>query len=134
MAEIIRTPDVADGIRIYLSGLNPSAEVTAGTTPTVFPLASINIKRTGGYKRDLVTDMAQVSIDCRHGKSEAEADAMMRLVDAQLYAGAREGRIGPLTVHDVTTFAGPYDNPDPNNPKFYRSTAAYQVAVRMSVT
>lgn len=133
MAEIIRTPDVADGIRIYLAGLNPGAEVTAGTTPASFPLASINIKRTGGYKRDLVTDMAQISIDCRHGKSEAEADAMMRLVDAQLYAGAREGQIGPLTVHDVATFAGPYDNPDPNNPKFYRSTATYQVAVRMSV-
>ena len=43
------------------------------------------------------------------------------------------GDVYKRQVHDVTTFAGPYDNPDPNNPKFYRSTATYQVAVRMSV-
>lgn len=133
MAEVIVTPDVADGIRIYLAELHPKAGVSAGETPTEFPMSSINIKRTGGYKRDLVTDMAQISIDCRHGKSETEADALARLVDAEMYAGAREGHIGPLVVHDVTTFAGPYDNPDPDNPKQYRSTTTYQVAVRMGV-
>jgi hypothetical protein len=131
MAELLQPQDVADGVRIYLAGLNPDVGVTAGVTPTKFPTRSINIKRTGGYKRDLVTEMVQISIDCRHATSEAGADALARLVDAQLYAGVRDGVIGPLIVYSMTTFAGPYDNPDPSNPSLYRSSATYQIAVRM---
>ena len=131
-AEVIRSPDVADGLRVFLASLNPGLEVTAGSTPPSFAEQSVSVKRTGGYKRDLVTDMAQVLVEARDRNSEAAAEALMCTIDAQIYAGEREGAMGPLTVHMVKTFAGPYLNPDPSNPQIYRCSATYQLAVRMT--
>lgn len=131
MAEIIVSPDVIDGIRAYLAALNPDADVSAGSLPDKLPARSINVTRTGGYRRDLVTDIAQISIDCRDASGETAADALAALVDGQLYAGVAGGRIGSLIVYTLTTLAGPYENPDPSHPSIPRSSANYQLAVRM---
>jgi hypothetical protein len=125
------TPDAADGARIFLASVLTGVECSAGETPTEFPTRSVNVRRTGGYKRDMVTDMVQLSIDSRHTRSEAGADLLARQVDAQLRAAVMDGAMGPLTVYSMTTVAGPYDNPDPSNPAVYRSSATYQLAVRM---
>ncbi|PHP52593.1 hypothetical protein BW737_008920 [Actinomyces ruminis] len=130
--ERIRTIDVADAIRARISEAL-AVECTAGTTPTEFSFRSVHVTRVGGHRRDLVTDVATVSIDCRHLTSEVGADELSRDVDAVVHA-AEGTMLGETSCYDVTTLAGPYQNPDPTNPALYRVSASYQVAVRMSTT
>ena len=132
MAELIVAADAADAVRLHLAAAMPDVECTAGTTPTQFAERSINTVRVGGYQRDLVTDVATVSLDYRHTSSEAAAEELARLADAHLHAAERDGALGHLICHEVTTLAAPYLNPDPVNPSVHRVSASYQVAVRMT--
>ena len=133
VAELITFPDVEDLVRGYLAD-TLSISAYAGTTPTAFPAQSVAIVRTGGVARDLVTDLATISIDCRAKSSETVALGIARQVRAHLGAVEREGVIGTTPVYEVREISGPYLNPDPRNPAVHRYTVAFQVAVRGSVS
>ena len=132
--ELITPLDMADEIRTFLTSHLPGVQVTAGTTPTKFQTESVHIVRTGGQPRDLVSDTAVLSIDCRHLSSEVGADRLARNVYALMTAAERIGEAGGATVYESTPLTGPYDNPDPTHPSLYRVTCTYQVAARMAAS
>lgn len=135
-AEVIVFPDVEETVRAYLEAAlaarGQATEGYAGTTPTGFPDRSFAVRRTGGFSRNLVTDVAQVSIDCRATK-ETAAERLSALVRAMVNAAELDGWMGDVPVSSVNEIAGPYLNPDPINPKQHRYSATYQVAVRGTV-
>jgi hypothetical protein len=133
VAELITFPDVEDVVRSYL-GAALGVPAFAGTTPTTFPARSVAVVRTGGVARDLVTDMATLSVDCRAGASESAALDLARGVRAHMGAAERDGWMGTHRVYEVVEISGPYLNPDPLNPKQHRYSAIFQVAVRGAVS
>ena len=134
MVSVCTGPDVADGLRLWLSDLTPGIEVTAGTTPTKFAPVSVNFIRTGGSRRDMVTDVAVIVVDVRDSASEVAAETRARAIEGELHAAAILGQAGPLTVYEVVTMGAPYLNPDPSNPAWHRVSATFQVAVRSTTT
>lgn len=133
VAELIVFPDVEDLVRGYLADAL-GVDGYAGTTATAFPALSVAVVRTGGVARDLVTDLAMISIDCRAKASETAALTLAGNVRAHMGAAEREGVIGATPVYEVREISGPYLNPDPRNPAVHRYTVAFQVAVRGSVS
>lgn len=70
---------------------------------------SVTVIRTGGVRRDLVTDQAQLSIDVRAAKNSraVEIIQMVRALLNDLWASQIEG----FQVYDVNELSGPYSNP-----------------------
>lgn len=133
MAEIIVAPDVEDLIRRHLGPLIGSAIAYAAITPTALPAESVTAIRTGGARRDLVIDVARVSLDCRSIKSLSSALYLARICAANIIAAAMDGMLAGTPCYSATEVSGPYLNPDPSNPKQHRYTVALEVAVRCSV-
>lgn len=131
MAEVLISPDVAEQARSHLAAALPGVQCVAGTTPPALAAQSVAVTRVGGFVRDMVTDVATISVDCRDLASEAGAEALALRVDALLRAAAVDGRLGSAVCHETTVLAGVYTNPDPVHPDLYRASASYQVAVRM---
>lgn len=134
MAELLKSPDVAEEVRAYLAGRLPGVQCFAGHGPSSLRDRSVGVARTGGTRSSLVVDTAIVSVDCRDLSSEAGADDLARTVEALLHQGAMSGRVGGMVCHDVSTLGAPYPNPDPDHPSLYRVSASYQVAVRIITT
>lgn len=135
MAEVIIFPDVEDLVRVYLQTLVPAREgmaavkVYANKLPATLPAKSVLVTRTGGVSKDLVMDMAQVTIECRAGTA-GEAERLAALVRGLVGAAEASGHLGDVPIYEVREFSAPYSDPDPRNEKFERFSATYQVAVR----
>lgn len=101
--------------------------VVADTVPDPRKPAFVTVRRTGGPRRDLVTDMPSLTFDCWAEKA-SEASALANLVRALV--GAWRGRSADgTTVYRVDEFAGPSKLPDPAS-KQSRYTFTASVAMR----
>lgn len=83
------------------------------TIPDTRPARFVRTIRTGGYRRDIITDVARLTFECwAEKKITAERDAQNVRAAAdrmrgQTYSGVK--------VHQVDEIAGPDDNPDPDS-------------------
>lgn len=68
--------------------------------------------RTGGIRRDLVTDVARLTFECWNtDKVDAERDAQI----VRREVGEMRGRtFAGIKVHGVEEISGPQDSPDPD--------------------
>lgn len=89
---------------------------------------SVTLVRTGGVRRDLVTDEAQITIDVRHSDA-AQAMAVV-LCTRALINDLWSQRIQGVQVYTVRELAGPYSNP--TSAELSRYSISFLVAVRSS--
>lgn len=83
------------------------------TIPDTRPPRFVRTIRTGGYRRDIITDVARLTFECwAETKIEAERDAQQVRVVADSMRGQKYDGI---KVHQVDEIAGPDDNPDPDS-------------------
>lgn len=87
---------------------------------------AVTVLRTGGSRRDLVTDQAQITIDSRAGRDTTALDTL-RLVRA-LMDDAWGKVLGGQQVYDVNELSGPYRNPTDQD--LNRYSQSFLVAVR----
>lgn len=139
MGELILFADTEDELRKHFNATLPGhgfAQSSYVKRPKVLPDSFVYIQRTGGPRRDLVTDQAQLTIEC-YASSKGSPDEGAAIVLAafiRALAGALEGALlGGRQVDTVVEFSGPYNDPDPLAPKHARFTATYQLAVRGEV-
>lgn len=138
MAEVIVFPDVEDELRVWLAAALGDLEAFEGVAvyatqkPATLPSRFVYLRRTGGSARDMVTDLAQITVEC-YGGTTAAAERLTANVRGLLHSLGRIGSTGSMTVHDVAEFAAPYFDPDPLQPERFRYTATFQVATRGNV-
>lgn len=95
--------------------------------PKPRPEKFIRLRRTGGPRRDLVTDQPQVTIEAWAGTDE-EAHDLAQLARAIL-SGLPGTTIDGVAVYRVDELGGPVDLPDPDSAQS-RYTFTIQVALR----
>lgn len=102
-------PDTGAAVIAYLAGV-AGCPVTRAV-PDVRPSTFVTVQRQGGTSRNLVTDEAQLGIECWAQTPEAAHDL------AQLVRGhinALPGAVASgVRFYRVTELAGPADLPDP---------------------
>lgn len=110
-------PDVEDVLVAYLPGplsAHLDKEVTVATKiPDERPVPCVRPLRTGGPRRDLVTDQAQITFEC-WAETETEAQRLAQLTRALVHA--LQGTVvvpDELVVYLVEEFSGPQNLPDP---------------------
>lgn len=84
------------------------------------------VARTGGVRRDLVTDQAQITIDVVAGRN-TDALLLIRLIRALLndvWGKSLQGH----AIYSVAELSGPYQNPTENDPNRYTQT--FLIAIR----
>ena len=86
---------------------------------------SVVLIRTGGVRRDMVTDQAQISVDVRAGtNSRAMAIAQqVRALINDLWATI----VGGFQIYDVNELSGPYSNPGSSDWCRYSQTFLIQI-------
>lgn len=95
--------------------------------PEKRPERFVRTVRTGGFRRDLVTDQARLTFECWNvRKVDAQADV-------QVIRGALDGLRGRvldgIKVHRVDEIAGPADSPDPDT-RTPRYVMTFEIALR----
>lgn len=137
MAELILFEDAEDLGRLYLEAALAdregfaSVQALAGRLPQLLPTESVLVRRTGGPSRDLVTDLALLTLECRAATS-GRAERIASMCRALMLAAERAGHMLGVPVYDVRDLSGVYEDPDPINPTVPRYSGTYQVAVRGS--
>jgi hypothetical protein len=135
VTEAIVFPDVEDLLRIYLADQLEDVfaftdiAVHAAQRPTPLPDRMVFLRRTGGTSRDIVTDLAQVTVEA-YGRTGSDAILIAQMVQALMGTLERDGGTAGVAIHDVQVFSGPYLDPDQLAPNHYRYSATYQAAVR----
>lgn len=139
MGDLILFADVEDDLRKHFNTTLPGfgfAQTSYVKRPATLPDSFIYIHRTGGPRRDMVTDNPQLTIEC-YGRSKQSPDESLAFRVAQFVRSimnALEGNLlGGNQVDNVNEFSGAYNDPDPLAPTHSRFTATYQLAVRGEV-
>jgi len=129
MAEVIVFPDTEAAAIEWLTADLTAYDrpcMVANSVPTTRPTEFVTVQRTGGPRRDLVTDSAQLTFDCYAAKA-SDAATLANLVRG-LVTSWRGQSAGGFTVYQVQEFAGPVLMPDPLSKKArYRFTASLDV-------
>ena len=122
-------PDAEQLIIDYLA-----TELAANGFPDVvvgdkFPQAgveSVTVIRTGGARRDLVTDQPQISIDVRAGRNSRAVEIInvARALLNDLWGRTLDG----FPVYRVSELSGPYSNPA--EPDYCRYSQNFLLAIR----
>lgn len=105
----------------YLTATGPARGLptSVGTrVPNPRPAECITVFRTGGPRRDLVTDAPQLTIECR-AATETRAAQIAYLVRA-LVNDLWSQTLGGHAVYEVEELSGPGNLPDPisNGPRY----------------
>lgn len=93
-------------------------------------IESVTLYRTGGVRRDLVTDQAQITVDVR-AASGSRAVAILQMTRAllnDLWSRTLEG----FQVYQVVELSGPYSNP--TDIDMIRYSQSFIVALRSGKT
>lgn len=101
------------------------------SVPIARPSEFVTVQRTGGPKRDLVTDSASLTFEC-WSDSGGGAATLANLVRAIVHSWQGQ-RIGGAIVYQVQEFAGPGWLPDPVS-KQARYTFTASIDVRGNST
>lgn len=130
MAELIIFPDAetqwSQYFREALAERDPEVEYVGSIIPSERPGKFVRVLRTGGTRRDLVTEVVTLTVEAWAQKS-VPAERLAQLVRALIHAcdqlpdGAQ--------VYTVDEYGSPANLPDPLSDQA-RYTASYAVAVR----
>lgn len=92
----------------HLAPVEASSQV-----PSVRPAELVKVSRTGGVRRDRVTDNAQLTFEC-WAESAVRASEICSQVRAYMFAAEGE-TIAGLFIYRVTEVGGPANFPDPES-------------------
>lgn len=117
----------------YLRAVLPPFGYTmpVGTrVPNPRPTESVTLFRTGGPRRDMVTDQAQITVEVRAGlerRAEVIANTTRALIN-QLDGQTLDGHV----VYQVQELSGPANLPDPVSGVRY--SQSFLIAIRATVS
>lgn len=105
--EFVNAVNAVNGfLRTVLPGVRFVTKVPDEPRPDRF----VRAIRTGGFRRDAVTDVARITFECWNtDKVQAERDAQTIRVALDALPGKT---VGGAKVHRVNEVAGPSDSPD----------------------
>jgi len=127
MTEVLVTPDVTLAATSYLrAGLGVLADRVATSVPSTMPNNMVKVSLTGGSRNDLVSDSAQLTVEC-WSANDPTASLLARTAQAYMHAAAGI-EAGGLWVRRVETVGGVQSFPDPDTNK-----PRYQFSVRWHV-
>lgn len=121
MAEVVTFPDVEALLVTYLDALIP--EKVATKVPDPRPAALVRVMRTGGPRRAVNIEAAQITVQTWAGTEVAAAELAQR-VRGLIHAAESFGTVEVLKVDE---FSGPQNLPDP-------LTALPRYSFTMSIT
>jgi hypothetical protein len=122
-------PDVESLLIDYLTTALPAhglPNVPVSDRPPQTGVESVVLYRTGGVRRDLVSDQAQITIDVRAalGSRAVEIIQLVRALLNDLWGFAIDG----FAVYDVNELSGPYVSQTEKDP--IRYSQSFLVVVR----
>lgn len=125
---MILDPDIEHILIDYLNVQLPAHGVDLPVSDRV-PVEltpSATLIRTGGTRRDLVTDVGQITVDVRHYDNEQAVQAiqMVRALVNDLWSQTISGH----RIYSVAELSGPYSNP--TDSELFRYSQSFLVAVR----
>ena len=127
MTEILVSPDVLPAATTYLrSGLGALAGRVGTEVPATMPNNVVKVSLTGGSRADIVSDSAQLTVEC-WSVNAPTASLLARTAHAYMLAAAGV-TAGGLFVRKVDTVGGVQDFPDPDT-----NSPRYQFTVRWHV-
>lgn len=127
MSELLVTPDVEAAVLTWLrSGYGASVDKVATKVPSTMPARMVRVSLTGGSRRDVATDVAQVTVEC-WGPDEPVTSLMARTGQGLMFSAAGM-TAGTVFVRKVETVGGVQNFPDPDTNK-----PRYQFTVRWHV-
>jgi len=127
MTEVLVSPDVVLAATSYLrTGLGVLADRVATAVPSTMPNNMVKVSLTGGSRTGLVSDAAQLTVEC-WSANDPTASLLARTSHAYMLAAAGT-TAGGLWVRKVETVGGVQSFPDPDTNK-----PRYQFTVRWHV-
>jgi hypothetical protein len=126
---LILDPDVEALLISYLTTALPAAgipNVPISDRPPQSGVESVVLYRTGGVRRDLVSDQAQITVDVRAatGSRAIEILQRVRALLNDLWGFSIDG----FAIYDVNELSGPYVSPTEMDP--IRYSQSFLVVVR----
>lgn len=142
MSQLVVFPDVEDLLRVGAGAVLPGAvsfQVEFFVKrPPAFPDVFVIFERIGGGPRDLVTDVATVSVDVYASRGgspwQGRAIDLFQIVAAWMRSLENTADLGGTPVYEVGQQSGPNLNPDPLAPKHARYSGMFTVALRGATT
>lgn len=119
MAEVLITPDVEAAAVLYLrAGLGSLADKVATKVPATMPARMVRVSLTGGSRDGLVSDSAQLTVEC-WAPNDPAASLLARTASAYMHAVAGV-EAGGVWVRKVETVGGVqyFQDPDTNAPRY----------------
>lgn len=115
---------VISAINDHLDELGFTGVRAYPAVPANRPARFVTVERTGGPRRNLVVDGAQITIDA-WGRDRAEAHDLAQAARAIVNALEGTTTVDELTVYGVDEFSGPAFLPDPDTdqPRFRWTTS-----------
>lgn len=92
------------------------------------PAEFVRVLLTGGTNDGLAIDTPQLTTESWAQTAE-RASAIAQFCRSLIYAAARAGSMGPVTIYTVTQFTGPHNLPDPVTDQI-RYTATHAIDMR----
>lgn len=127
MTEVLVAPDVEAAVVSYLTnGLGVLASKVSTKVPATMPPTMVRISLTGGSRRDVATDMAQITVEC-WAPDGPTASHVARKAQGLMFAAATT-ESGGIFVRKVDDVGGVQFFPDPDTAK-----PRYQFTVRWHV-
>jgi hypothetical protein len=124
MGEILITPDVELAAVTFLrTGLGALADKVATKVPATMPAKMVRVSLTGGSRRDVASDAAQLTVEC-WASDEPTASSLARSAQALMFS-ASGSTVESLWVRRVDSVGGVQFFPDPDTAK-----PRYQFTVR----
>lgn len=114
--EVILFGDIEEAVRAALAtrlAARGSDATAHCSIPNPRPTAFVVVQRTGGPRRDIITDSARLTIDC-YAQTGQSALALAQLVRAIVYSLAGTFT-GGLAIQRVIDVSGPTLAPDPSS-------------------
>ncbi len=127
MTEVLVSPDVIQAATGFLrSYLGVLADRVGTEVPETMPANMVRVSLTGGARRDIVTDAAQLTVEC-WAPNEPTASLLARTAHGLMHSAAGT-QAGGIWVRRVETVGGVQSFPDPDTAK-----PRYQFTVRWHV-
>lgn len=127
MGEVLVTPDVEAAVVTFLTaGLGALASKVATKVPATMPTTMVRISLTGGSRRDVASDIAQVTVECWAPDGPTASNLARRSLALMMSAPGSDP--GGMWVRRAETVGGVqfFPDPDTNKPR-------YQFTVRWHV-
>jgi hypothetical protein len=124
---IIEPADAEQAVidELEAAGFEAATSIPSSQLPVVF----VRVVAVGGFQRDLVTDVPNITLEF-FGRTESKASQAAARGIAVLQAAAREGHLGGETCHQVGVGALPQNYPLPSVQTHKRYITTIAPAIR----